>query len=270
MASSVTGYPNGGLTPQSIDFAQLAQEVAKQVGPMIFGMLSAQPQMQAQPLGVTPYATTPQLNPQGFDFSQIAQEVGKQVGPMIFSMLAAQPQLQGQAAGLTPYGAAPQLTPQGFNFGQLAQHIAPIAGQVIQHTLPLIFSMLAAQPQLQAQTAGLTPYGAAPQLTPQGFVGNLFGQLAPGLGQGIGGAFGQGQLGGQIGSVLGGLGSLLPFQAAPQLTPQGLGFGGLPHQGWSPMNFAGDFDEQRIWHPRDWWMLNRPDWARGRHPEWRI
>ncbi|HEY7490033.1 MAG TPA: hypothetical protein VIH59_02840, partial [Candidatus Tectomicrobia bacterium] len=36
----------------------------------------------------------------------------------------------------------------------------------------------------------------------------------------IGGLFGQPQYGGQLGQVLGGLGSLLPFQAGPMLAQQ--------------------------------------------------
>src|SRR5207244_9881408 len=57
------------------------------------------------------------------------------------------------------------------------------------------------------------------QLAPQGFFGNLLGQLAGPAGQAFGGLFGQPQIGSQIGQALGGLGHLLPFQAAPVISP---------------------------------------------------
>jgi hypothetical protein len=340
-AQSAAASPFGAapqLTPQGINFGQIAQHVAPVAGkvletapPLILGLLAAQPQLQSQPAGVSPYGAAPQLTPQGLVGNLIgglAPGLGQGIGGAF-----GQGQLGGQIGNLLgglgsllPFQAAPQLTPQGINLAQIAQHIAPIAGQVIQHALPLIFSLLAAQPQLQAQSAGVSPYGAAPQLSPQGTVGNLIGQFAPGLGQGIGGAFGQGQLGGQIGNLLGGLGSLLPFQAAPQLTPQGINFGqiaqqvapiagqviqhalplifsllaaqpqlqaqsagvspfgaspqlaplgfgfggGFPQHGPGPVNFAGDFDEQHIWHDLNWWRANRPDWVRAHHPEWGV
>ena len=215
------------LRSQGIDFGQIAQEIAKQVGPMIFSMLSAQPQMQAQSAAVSPFGAAPQLTPQGFNFGQFAQHVAPIAGqviqhalPLIFSLLAAQPQIQAQSAGVSPFGAAPQLTPQGFNFGQFAQHVAPIAGQVIQHALPMIFSMLAAQPQLQAQSAAVSPFGTAPQLTPQGFNFGQFAQhVAPIAGQVIQHALplifsllaAQPQMQAQSAGVS-------PYGAAPQLT----------------------------------------------------
>src|SRR5881397_1921937 len=57
------------------------------------------------------------------------------------------------------------------------------------------------------------------QLAPQGFLGNLLGQLAGPAGQAFGGLFGQPPIGNQIGQALGGLGHLLPFQAALGLFP---------------------------------------------------
>src|SRR6266705_482602 len=53
------------------------------------------------------------------------------------------------------------------------------------------------------------------QLAPQGFLGNLLGQLAGPAGQVFGGLLGQPQIGSQIGQVLGGLSHLLPFQTMP-------------------------------------------------------
>jgi hypothetical protein len=75
------------------------------------------------------------------------------------------------------------------------------------------------------------------QLVPQGFFGNLLGQLAGPAGQGLGGLFGQPQIGGQIGQALGGLGHLLPFQAVPMPMQMGLPGGiVLPYLG-SPVPF---------------------------------
>jgi hypothetical protein len=90
----------------------------------------------------------------------------------------------------------------------------------------------------QAPTGGLGgwipgAYGAAPQafgglLQPQGFFGNLLGQLGQPLGGAIGSILGNPPLGGQIGGLASGLGRLLPFgvdpltaaYAAGQLAPQ--------------------------------------------------
>ena len=189
MAGSMLGGNStvGVVAPQGFDFDQLAQQVAQQAVPMIFSMLSAQPRLAAQSAG-------PQLTPQGFDFGQLAQQVAQQAVPMIFSMLSAQPRLAAQSAApqlapqglfgnilggiapqlggaiggalgqqalgqqlgglagqfshLLPFAAAPQLTAQGFDFGQLAQ-------QVAQQAVPMIFSMLSAQPRLAPQSVGI-------------------------------------------------------------------------------------------------------------------
>src|SRR5262245_65260850 len=73
------------------------------------------------------------------------------------------------------------------------------------------------------------------QLAPQGFFGNLLGQLAGPAGQALGGLFGQPQIGGQIGQALGSLGHLLPFQAIP--VPVGLPGGLVPPYLGSPVPF---------------------------------
>ena len=75
------------------------------------------------------------------------------------------------------------------------------------------------------------------QLAPQGFFGNLLGQLAGPAGQAFGGLFGQPQIGGQIGQALGGLGHLLPFQAVPVPVPVGLPGGIVPPYLGSPLQF---------------------------------
>ena len=75
------------------------------------------------------------------------------------------------------------------------------------------------------------------QLAPQGFFGNLLGQLAGPAGQAFGGLFGQPQIGTQLGQVLGGLGHLLPFQAVPIPMQVGLPGGIVPHYLSSPLPF---------------------------------
>ena len=75
------------------------------------------------------------------------------------------------------------------------------------------------------------------QLAPQGFFGNLLGQLAGPAGQALGGLFGQPQIGSQIGQALGGLGHILPFQAMPIPMQTGLSGGFVPPYLGSPLPF---------------------------------
>src|SRR5919201_712011 len=96
---------------------------------------------------------------------------------------------------------------------------------------------------IQQSYANMTGGLGAPggQLAPQGFFGNLLGQVGQPLGGAIGGLFGQSNLGGQIGGAVGSLGRFLPFSTDPitaayaqqlaqqqqqQLAPQGF-FGNL-------------------------------------------
>jgi hypothetical protein len=84
------------------------------------------------------------------------------------------------------------------------------------------------------------------QLAPQGFFGNLLGQLAGPAGQAFGGLFGQPQIGGQIGQMLGGLGHLLPFQVAPGISPAV--WGGQPmYGGWGGQPMYGGWGGQPMY-----------------------
>ena len=85
------------------------------------------------------------------------------------------------------------------------------------------------------------PGAGGAQLAPQGFLGNLVGQLTGPAGQAIGGLFGQPQGSGQIGQALGGLGHLLPFQAAPWPVPTMWGGQQPGYGGWQfvPQGFLG-------------------------------
>jgi hypothetical protein len=84
-------------------------------------------------------------------------------------------------------------------------------------------------------------YAQQAQLAPQGFFGNLLGQIGQPIGSAVGSLFGQPNLGGQIGGFVGQLGRFLPFSVDPitaayaqqaqlaqlaQLAPQGF-FGNL-------------------------------------------
>jgi len=83
---------------------------------------------------------------------------------------------------------------------------------------------------------GQPGYGAG-QLAPQGFLGNLLGQLAGPAGQTFGGLFGQPQIGSQIGQVLGGLSHLLPFQTMPIPMQAGLPGSFVPPYMGSPLPY---------------------------------
>jgi hypothetical protein len=74
---------------------------------------------------------------------------------------------------------------------------------------------------------------AGQQFAPQGFFGNLLGQVGAPLGSAIGSAFGNQGLGQAIGGAAGQLGRFLPFEAGPQLAPQGF-FGNLLGQVGAP------------------------------------
>jgi hypothetical protein len=75
------------------------------------------------------------------------------------------------------------------------------------------------------------------QLAPQGFFGNLVGQLAGPAGAALGGLLGQPQISSQIGQALGGLGHLLPFQAMSMPMQMGFPGGIVPPYLASPVPF---------------------------------
>jgi hypothetical protein len=71
-----------------------------------------------------------------------------------------------------------------------------------------------AQQQQQLQQLGQHQLGQQ-QFAPQGWIGNLIGQIGQPVGTAIGGLYGQPALGGQIGSIAAQIGRLLPFQVDP-------------------------------------------------------
>ena len=147
-----------------------------------------------------------QLAPQGF-FGNLHGQFAGPAG-QAFGGLFGQPQI-GQALGglghLLPFQVAPGISP------------AVWGGQPM-------YGGWGGQP---GYGGGQPGYGAG-QLAPQGFLGNLLGQLAGPAGQAFGGLFGQPQIGNQIGQTLGGLSHLLPFQAMPLPLQVGLQSGIVP------------------------------------------
>jgi hypothetical protein len=131
-------------------------------------------------------------------------------------------QLNGAMQGSMPLGllAAQQLAPQGAVGNWLAQNGAGVGGT--------IGSMFGNQGLGQTiggiagQLGRFLPFDAGPQFVPQGAVGNWLAQNGAGLGGAIGGAFGNQGLGQTIGGIAGQLGRFLPFDAGPQLAPQGI------------------------------------------------
>ena len=132
----------------------------------------------------------------------------------------------------------------------LGAQIGQIAGGIGGSLLPFQSDPMAAYAQQLQQLQQLQQQQG---LAPQGFFGNLLGQIGQPLGNAIGGIFGHSGLGSTIGSAASHLGRLLPFQADPimaayaqqlaqqqaqqQLAPQGF-FGNLLGQIGQPLGSA--------------------------------
>jgi len=126
-----------------------------------------------------------------------------------------------------------QLAPQGFvgqpQIGsQLGQALGSLGHLLPFQAAPGISPALWGGQPTYGGWGGQPWYGGG-QLAPQGFVGNLLGQLAGPAGQAFGGLFGQPH----IGQALGGLGHFLPFQAVPIPVQVGL----VPPYVGSPLPF---------------------------------
>jgi hypothetical protein len=195
----------------------------------------------------------PQLVPQGFFGSLLGGPLGGLIGGGVGGLLG-NPTLGRQlgqtlgtvGGGFLPFSVDPltaayaqqaqqaQLAPQGF-FGnllgqigqplggalgpifgnqQLGSQLGGAAGQ-LGRFLPFSVDPLTAAYAQQAQQAQLA------QLAPQGFFGNLLGQIGQPLGGALGSIFGNQQLGSQLGGAAGQLGRFLPFQAGPGFPGQG-------------------------------------------------
>ena len=131
-------------------------------------------------------------------------------------------QVNGAAMMPQPVGllAGQQFAPQGF-FGNLLGQVGAPLGSAIGSAFGN---------QGLGQTIGgaagqlgrFLPFDAGPQFAPQGFFGNLLGQVGAPLGGAIGSAFGNQGLGQTIGSAAGQLGRFLPFECRSAIRPAGL------------------------------------------------
>ncbi len=166
-----------------------------------------------------------QLAPQGFLGGLFGAPLGGMIGRGLGGMLgnAALGGQIGQMAGGIGGGLLPfQSDPMMQAYAQQLQQ------QQLQQQLQQLQQMQQQEQQMQQGQQGQQ------QMAPQGFFGNLLGQVGQPLGGAIGGIFGQSGLGSQIGSAAGQLGRLLPFQQDPmqayqqqqqpmqELAPQGI------------------------------------------------
>ncbi len=94
--------------------------------------------------------------------------------------------------------------------GRIGQTVGGIGGAILPFGADPVSAAYAQQCQQQLQQQ--MQQG---QLAPQGWFGNLIGQVGQPLGSAIGGIFGHSGLGGSIGNVAGQIGGLLPFGADP-------------------------------------------------------
>ena len=151
-----------------------------------------------------------QYAPQGFFGGLLGAPLGGLIGRGIGGLLG-NGQLGGQI-GRFAGGIGGSLLPFGADPVQQAQQ------QMVQQQLQQ--QQLQQQLQEQQQLQQLQQLQGG-QLAPQGWFGNLIGQVGRPLGGAIGGMFGNAGLGSTIGGVAGQLGSLLPFDASPgAITPQ--------------------------------------------------
>jgi hypothetical protein len=171
------------------------------------------------------YSGQQQYGPQGLFGSLLGAPVGGLIGRGIGGLFG--------NAGL------------GNQIGQLA---GGIGGSILPFSADPMQAYAQQLAQQQQQLQQLQQLQQMQQLSPQGWIGNLIGQVGQPLGGAIGGLFGQSGLGNQIGGVASQLGRLLPFSADPmqqsqqaygqqQLAPQGL-FGNLIGQLGQPLGGA--------------------------------
>ena len=193
------------------------------------------------------------LSPQGFFGSMLGAPVGGLIGRGIggmFGQSGAGSQI-GQLAGgiggaLLPFSADPM---QAYA-QQLAQQQV-LQQQLQQLQLQQQLQQLAQQQQLQQPSQFQQP-SQQQQLSPQGWFGNLIGQIGQPLGSAVGSIFGQPHIGSQLGGFAGQLGRMLPFSADPmqqaygQLTQGQQAYGqqaptqAYALQGYAPQGWIGN------------------------------
>lgn len=158
------------------------------------------------------------LSPQGFFGSMLGAPVGGLIGRGIGGMFGQSGvgsqigQLAGGIGGaLLPFSADPM---QAYA-QQLAQQQAlqQQLQQLAQQQQLQQLQQLAQQQQLQQSSQFQQP--SQQQLSPQGWFGNLIGQIGQPLGSAVGSIFGQPHIGSQLGGFAGQLGRMLPFSVDP-------------------------------------------------------
>ena len=179
------GGPLGGLIGGGIGGLLGNPNLGRQIGQTIGTVGGGFLPFSVDPLTAA-YAQQAQLAPQAF-FGNLLGQLGQPLGGAIGSLFGNQ---------------------------QLGSQLGGVAGQ-LGRFLPFSVDPLTAAYAQQAQQAQLA------QLAPQGFFGNLLGQIGQPLGGAIGSLFGNQQLGSQLGGAAGQLGRFLPFQTQPGFPNQG-------------------------------------------------
>ena len=179
------------------------------------------------------------LSPQGFFGSMLGAPVGGLIGRGIgslFGQSGAGSQI-GQLAGgiggaLLPFSADPM---QAYA-QQLAQQQA--LQQLVQQQQLQQLQQLAQQQQVQQPSQFQLP--TQQPLSPQGWFGNLIGQIGQPLGSAVGSIFGQPHIGSQLGGYAGQLGRMLPFSADPMQQAYGQQAYGqqVPTQAYASQGYA--------------------------------
>ena len=179
------------------------------------------------------------LSPQGFFGSMLGAPVGGLIGRGIgslFGQSGAGSQI-GQLAGgiggaLLPFSADPM---QAYA-QQLAQQQA--LQQLVQQQQLQQLQQLAQQQQVQQPSQFQLP--TQQPLSPQGWFGNLIGQIGQPLGSAVGSILGQPHIGSQLGGYAGQLGRMLPFSADPMQQAYGQQAYGqqVPTQAYASQGYA--------------------------------
>jgi hypothetical protein len=189
-----------GADPVAAAYAQQAQQQ------------QLQQQLQQQQLQQLQQAQlAQQLAPQGWFgnlIGSVAQPLGGVVGGLFGHQNAGSTigNVVGGLGRLLPFGADPVQAQQ--QYAQQVQQLQQQLQQQQQQYAQLVQALQQAQMQAQQpQQQG--------QIAPQGWFGNILGQVGQPLGQMIGSTFGNANLGNTIGTYAGQLGRMLPFAADP-------------------------------------------------------
>lgn len=190
----------------------------------------AQVQQQIQMEQLQQAQLAQQLNPQGW-FGNLINQVGRPLGSAIGGAFGnaqlggAIGGLAGQVGRILPFDYDPASMMSPLPASLISQPLGGVLGYqaLLQRVQQLQQQLLQAQQQnaqlaqsvQQQQQVQQAQPGQQGQIAPQGWFGNLIGQVGQPLGSAIGGMFGNSQLGSTIGSVAGNLGRMLPFGADP-------------------------------------------------------